>query len=126
MPRPLTLLTAVALAATAAGCGGGNKNPTSTPTPTPKANSVAATKAQLAALAKQVGHDIFWAGARRGYTYELTHTTDGNVYIRYLPPGVPVGAGSADFLAVGTYPQPNAFGTIQQAEKRQGETIKRI
>jgi hypothetical protein len=92
----------------------------------PQANSVAATPAQLAALSKELGHDIFWAGPRHGYTYELTRTKDGNIYIRYLPPGVPVGAGSADFLSVGTYPQADAFATIKQAEKRAGETVTKL
>ena len=86
---------------------------------------MAATRPQLVALSRSVGHDIFWAGPRPG-TYELRRTVDGNIYIRYLPPGVPVGAGSADFLAVGTYPQKDAFATIRQAEKRPGETIRQL
>src|SRR4051812_6387446 len=118
MPRHKTLAALITLAAIGlAGCGGDDKKNTPTPAPKPKANSVGATRDDLRTLATKVGHEIFWAGPKRGYTYELTRTTEGNIYIRYLPPGVPVGAGSADFLAVGTYPQADAFATIREAKK---------
>jgi len=123
-----TLLAALTAAAVlVVGCGGGDKEKTtSAATPAKRAAPSAATLADLRALENSVGHDIFWAGRKRGYTYELTKTTQGSIYIRYLPPGVPVGAGSADFLTVGTYPQRDAFATVQTAQKRPGETITKI
>ena len=118
---------AAALAVTVlavAGCGGDDdESKTATQ---PKANSSAATREQLVALSKQVGHEVFWAGPKSGYTYELTRTKDGNIYIRYLPPGVPVGAASADFLSIGTYPQNDAFATIKTAQEREGEIVKKV
>ena len=53
--------------------------------------SSAASVAQLRSLPDQTGHAVYWAGPLEGHTYELTRPTDGNVYVRYLPRGVPVG-----------------------------------
>jgi hypothetical protein len=106
-----------------AGCGGSDKSTTgSTAAPT-RATPEAATPAQLRSLARKVGHDVFWAGPKRGYSYELTRTSGGEIYIRYLPPGVPIVASSADFLSIGSYPQRDAFATIQEAKKRPGEIV---
>jgi hypothetical protein len=129
MTRPrlfISLLITGALAVT--GCGGGSKNVSSSTTPQvrPQPNSVAATRAQLLALSRQVGHQIYWAGTKHGYTYELTRTKDGNIYVRYLPPGVPVGVSSSDFTAIGTYPQADPMQSIQEAKKRPGETVVKL
>jgi hypothetical protein len=77
----------------------------------PKPAAVSVTG--LRSLAASLGHPIYWAGPRPGYTYELTQTSNGNVFIRYLPPGVNVGA-PAGYLTVATYPFPNAFAAIQR------------
>jgi hypothetical protein len=112
-----------------AGCGGSD-NKTSTgaglPAPAKRAAASAATVGDLRALKSSTGHDIFWAGHKRGYTYELTNTTEGNIYIRYLPPGVPVGAAGGDFLSIGTYPQTDAFATVKAARKQDGEVVTEI
>ena len=52
------------------------------------ASAVSAT--ELRALPNELGHEVFWAGAKPGFTYELTQTTQGNVFLRYLPAGVKV------------------------------------
>src|SRR3954447_22106351 len=67
--------------------------------------STAASVQQLKALAVSLGHPVYWAGTQRGVTYELTRTTDGRVYVRYLPAGVAVGDTRPNYLTVGTYPQ---------------------
>ena len=72
----------------------------------------AASVDELESLAGELDHPIYWAGARQGYTYELSRTTSGNVFIRYLPPGVKVGDPRASFLTVGTYPFPGAFDAV--------------
>ncbi len=110
----------------AVGCGGGNDKSSSGTLPTTqktRAPASAATISDLRSLGKSAGHDVFWAGRKRGYTYELTQTSDGNIYVRYLPPGVPVGAAGADFLSVGSYPQADAFATITAARKQKGEIV---
>ena len=82
--------------------------------------SSATTVAQLRTLPSETGHDIYWAGRRSDYTYELTRTTDGNVYIRYLPPGVPVGDSKPDYLTIGTYPRAKALNGLRRLARRSG------
>jgi hypothetical protein len=85
----------------------------------------AATVAEIKALAAQVGHPIMWAGPKAGITYELTQTTDGRIYVRYLPNGVKVGDQKPDYLTVGTYPQTNPLATLKAAAATtKAETIK--
>ena len=72
----------------------------------------AASVADLQALATSLGHPVYWAGPKEGYTYELTRTSNGNVYVRYLPPGTKVGDQRAGYLTVATYPFPNAFDAV--------------
>jgi hypothetical protein len=91
-----------------------------------RAPAAAATVTQLKGLPASAGHQVFWAGKRRGYTYELTQTTRGDIYIRYLPPGVKVGDSRPDFLTVGTYPHANAFATVTKASKRKNEFVQKI
>jgi hypothetical protein len=91
-----------------------------TPAPTvsvPATTPVAASLGDLKALAARVGHPIYWAGPRPGYTYELTQTPSGKVYIRYLPSGVRVGDPRAGFLTVATYPLPNAYAAVAKTAK---------
>jgi hypothetical protein len=97
-----------------AGSGGGKGGSTNTAQP------VAATQAGLEQLATKLKHPIYWAGAKSGYTYELTQTSDGNVYVRYLPKGVKVGDKRADFLTVGTYPEANPMRSLTNALRRKG------
>jgi hypothetical protein len=101
-----------------AGCGGGSKGSTSTSPQ--RAPAVAASVSDLKNLQSSLRHPIYWVGAKSSYTYELTKTTGGNVYVRYLPSGVKVGDSRPDFLTVGTYPQANAYQNIQTAAKRKG------
>src|SRR5919109_549282 len=80
----------------------GNDNSTSkpaaTPTPPPPAvtkpvrtfGPVAATVAKLRVIAR--ARPVYWAGPKRGVTYELTQSSNGRTFIRYLPKGVRVGS----------------------------------
>ncbi len=100
----------------------GNLEPSTPSVQSPK--PTAASEADLEKLAKSLGHPIYWAGPRKGYTYELLHTPGGQVFVRYLPKGVAVGA-SAPYLTVATYPFPSAYAAIQALTKQPGtETIK--
>jgi hypothetical protein len=89
--------------------------------PAPQAK--AATLADLQALAASLKHPIYWAGPKNGYTYELTRTASGNVFIRYLPPGVKVGS-ATPYLTVATYPFPGAFGAIQALAQQNLQSVK--
>jgi hypothetical protein len=81
--------------------------------PLARPDSSAASREELEAVAAEIGHPIYWAGARRKATYELTRTRDGRVYIRYLPAGVEVGDASGSYVTVGTYPQRDAFAKLE-------------
>jgi hypothetical protein len=84
-----------------------------------RAPATATSITRLNRFASTVGHPIYWAGSQPSFTYELSRTTDGRVYIRYLPPGVKTGTSKPDYLTVGTYPQPHAFATLRAAARRQ-------
>ncbi len=70
--------------------------------------------AALANLARAAGHPIYWVGSRSGDTYEVTRSSGGDVYIRYLPAGTAVGDPRSRFVAVGTYPRRNAYDVINR------------
>jgi hypothetical protein len=90
-------------------------------TPAPQGpNSSAASVDRLRGLSRETGHDVYWVGRRPDNTYELTRTADGNVYIRYLPPGAPVGIPRPDYLTIGTYPRRNALGGLRRLARRTG------
>jgi hypothetical protein len=77
----------------------------------------------LKALARSLGQPIYWVGRKKGYTYELTRGTQGEVTIRYLPPGTNVGTTGA-YLTVATYPFHGAFAAIRHVAKQHDtETI---
>jgi hypothetical protein len=79
--------------------------------------ATATSPAGLKSLSGSLGHPIYWAGPKKRYTYEVTRTVGGQVYVRYLPPGVKIGA-KKPYLTVGTYPFHGAFGAILALEKR--------
>jgi hypothetical protein len=89
------------------------------------AKPVAATAAGLQSVARALKHPLYWAGPRAGYTYELTQTANGLVYIRYLPPGVAVGS-SDTYLTIGTYPDSAAFQKLENAHTVAGSTVRRL
>lgn len=98
---------------TGAGCGGSSQK-------TPRrAKARAVSARELEAVASSVGHPLYWAGQQPRFTYELSRTSDGRVYIRYLPPGVEPGNPKAKYLTVGTYPQQHALKTLRATAKAQ-------
>jgi hypothetical protein len=91
-----------------------------------RAPAVAATAEALSTLPAQVGHDVFWAGEKAGYTYELTQTRDGRIYVRYLPAGVAIGDPRPAFLTVGTYPIRGGYENLKKQAARAGEATKTL
>lgn len=81
---------------------------------------MATTRRRLVSLSASAKQPIYWAGPKRGVTYELTRTTDGRYFVRYLPKGVRVGNRTGEYLLVGTYPVDNAYGAVQRAAKEAG------
>jgi len=87
----------------------------------PTIGPVAASQDRLRQLADQEGHDIYWVGPEDNTTYELTRTSAGRIFVRYLPKGVPVGVDKADYTIVGTYSVPNATSVLQSLAEKSGE-----
>lgn len=78
------------------------------------------SQTQLEELVSSPAEPVYWAGPRKGFSYELTRTTDGRTYVRYLPHGVGAGDRRAEFLAVGTYSRPGSFADLQRFANRPG------
>lgn len=73
----------------------------------------------LSALAGLRGEPVYWVGPRSGAVYEVTESS-GRVYIRYLSSSAQLGSLEPDFLAVASYPSPDAYADIEAAAKRPG------
>jgi hypothetical protein len=69
---------------------------------------------------------VYWAGPQAGTTYELTETSDGSVYVRYLPEDAEVGDPSPDFLTVATYPLENGYARVQAAAEEEGAETEEL
>ena len=90
-----------------------------------RATPRAASRQDLVSLQDKLGRPLYWAGARSGAKYELTQTTGGNVYIRYLPQGTSLGDPRPGFLTVGTYPLANGYARLVAAAKKQGGKLRK-
>ena len=66
----------------------------------------------LRTLTSSIPEPVYWAGPKPGYLYELTRTSAGKIFIRYLPSGTPVGTKKATYLIVATYPFQDALKAI--------------
>jgi hypothetical protein len=86
--------------------------------------ATATSEAELREFAASAPHPVYWAGPRTGQTYELTHTSDGRVYVRYLPEGVRAGDPRPQFLTVGTYPRARAYAELKRAASTPGATSR--
>jgi hypothetical protein len=91
-----------------------------------RAPGIAASYSELQALPHQVGHDVYWAGQRVGYAFELTQTSQGNVFVRYLPAGVDVGDPRPNFLTVGTYPRKGAYASLKKTSTKAGAVSRQL
>lgn len=92
---------------------------TKTMLPPAGAGPAAVSESQLQLLVRVVRHPVYWAGPKAG-TYELTRTTTGRIYVRYLPSAARVGVRAPNYLTIGTYPARTAFGNLQRAARRRG------
>lgn len=71
--------------------------------------SAAVSTGQLVTAVSALDHSVYWIGpAAKPTTYELTESSNGQTFVRYLPQGVAVGTKQA-YLSIGTYPMQNAF-----------------
>jgi hypothetical protein len=100
-------------------------NGSSSDAKTPSSGAEAVTAQQLSQLAVTLHHPIFWLGPKHGFTYELTKLANGNIYVRYLPAGVQVGA-NKPYLTVATYPFPGAAAAMQKQASATGAMTTRL
>jgi hypothetical protein len=95
--------------------------------PSAPANGASATsESELRSFAESASSPVYWAGPKEGFTYELTRTNDGRVYVRYLPEGTAVGDPRSRFLTIGTYPRPAAFAELKRAGRADGAVSLKI
>ena len=98
----------------------GRTGETSAPPAAPADGPRIMTADGLTALAGLQGSSVYWAGPRPDVVYEVTKTTKGYVFVRYLPGGTSPGDPRPDFLTVATYPRPTAYADVRAASKRPG------
>jgi len=117
LSQPAVLAVAVAVAAAVVGWLLVH-NGSDTRSPATPSGPALVSQTQLEELASSSAQPIYWAGPRKGFSYELTRTADGRTYVRYLPHDVPAGDRRAEFLVVGTYERPHAFSDLSRAGTR--------
>ncbi|HEX2128812.1 MAG TPA: hypothetical protein VHF58_06305 [Solirubrobacterales bacterium] len=98
----------------------GGDDDAATPAGADATNAVATTPAELASLASELGHPIYWAGAQDDAQLELHRTPRGEVYVRYLTGDAEIGDPRPEYLTVGTYPFPDAHESLSQQAKEDG------
>jgi hypothetical protein len=81
---------------------------------------------ELQDVADSRDRPMFWAGPQSGLTYEVTETSDGAVYVRYLPEGARVGDPRPGYLTVATYPLDNGYARVVAASKRDDTDSERL
>jgi hypothetical protein len=80
---------------------------------------VATSVTELGRLAATLGRPIYWLGPVHGSKLELTRTSDGRIYVRYLPAGVPIGS-PRRYLTVATYPVAKGLEMTRGASREPG------
>lgn len=73
----------------------------------------AVTPQELSRYSAALDQPIFWLGPKKNTTYEFTRTSDGRIYVRYLPEGAAVGT-RQPYVTVGTYPMANAYAVTSR------------
>lgn len=79
---------------------------------------------EIAAVEGSLGHPVYWAGERPPDRLELEREPGGNVFLRYLPPGVEAGDPRAGFLTVGTYPFADPVAGLEQTAAKSGGSLR--
>jgi hypothetical protein len=83
------------------------------------------SRTDLLELQEEAGHPVYWLGEMEGKEIEVTRTTDGNIYVRYLDSGTDVGE-EAPFPTVSTYPFVGAFEALEVVAERPGSISERL
>jgi len=90
----------------------------------PDSGEVTLTESELLAAVSKLNQPVYWTGPKAPtFTYELTKTPDGRIYVRYLLPHVEAGDPRPDFLTVGTYPVGEAKRSLKVASHETRENF---
>jgi len=108
----------IAIVLISGGGGGGNGGGAVSPT--------IASGDDLTKLAGDTGNTVYWAGNKPNTRTEFERTSDGNVYIRYLPPTGDPASQRSRSLTIGSYPVGNAVAGLEVVAKRPGENTYTI
>ena len=73
------------------------------------------TAAVLTSVTGAVGHDVYGVAAPAGTRPEVTRSSTGDVWVRYLSGDAKLGDKRADYLTVGTYPRTDALAAAKAA-----------
>jgi hypothetical protein len=63
---------------------------------------------------------VYWIGPANSGSLEVTRTSGGAVYVRYLPAGVAVGDKAPSYTTIATYSMPDAYASMQRSAKARG------
>jgi hypothetical protein len=85
---------------------------------------VLANQQGLQGIRAFLGHSVYWAGPQGLDQWEVT-LVGRDVYIRYLPSGVPVGSKNT-YLTVGTYEKKNAYAGLVSAAATPGSKSEKL
>lgn len=121
--RTLLIVLVVALLAVLAISALGGDDETGTASPGREPEVVTASR--LSDFVAESGDNVYWIGLRRGASYELTETSAGRVFVRYLRGGAEAGDERADFVTVATYPAEDGVAELQQAAGGPGAELDR-
>jgi hypothetical protein len=103
------------------------KPPSSSDSANPPTRAPALTSAEgLRALSASAGQPVYWAGEQPGTKLELTRTTTGRIFIRYLPAGAQIADPSLAFPFVATYRYPKAFEAVTKASRGTGAVVRSL
>ena len=75
----------------------------------------ALTESELVSAVKSLGYSVFWIGGAAGNKYAFNSLAADQNFIRYLPGGNGVADTAENYRIIGTYADPNAYQTMQQA-----------
>ena len=81
---------------------------------------------ELADLESDAGGPVYWAGPMEGTKLEVTKTSQGHVFVRYLPEAAPIGDNKPQYTTVSTYPQQGALRAVGRAGRRRGMVTSRV
>lgn len=80
----------------------------------------------LRALSVSAGQPVYWVGQQPGTKLELTRTTTGRIFVRYLPESAQIADPSLAYPFVATYRYPKAFNAVTKASRGRGAVVRAL